>query len=71
MKEVKKLCPNCGTTDPELFSDKAKKNTRCITCNQSTADNDLYKEAKRKGDLVTKLFKPCKPWIETEGINYG
>lgn len=60
MKVVEKLCPNCGTTDPELFSDKAKKNTKCITCNQSTNDNELYKEAKRRGDLLNKLLIPSK-----------
>jgi len=58
MRVVKKLCPNCGTTDPQLFSDKAKKNTKCITCNRGNTDNEIYKEAKRKGDLLTKLLKP-------------
>jgi len=54
-----------------LFSDKAKKNTKCITCNQSNTDNEIYKEAQRKGELLTKLLKPYKPWIETEGVNCG
>lgn len=58
MRSIKKLCPNCGTTDPQLFSDKAKKNTRCIECNRSNNENGLYREAKRKGDLLTKLLKP-------------
>ena len=71
MKVVKKLCPNCGTIDPKLFSDKAKRNTKCITCNQSSSENGIYKEAKRKEELLTKLLKPCSPWIKTEGVNYG
>tara|TARA_R110000824_G_scaffold24429_6_gene86055 strand:+ start:295 stop:498 length:204 start_codon:yes stop_codon:yes gene_type:complete len=58
MKGVTKLCPNCGTTDLKLFSDKSKKNTRCIECNRSNNENGIYREAKRKGDLLTKLLKP-------------
>tara|TARA_R110001592_G_scaffold246357_1_gene508080 strand:+ start:1002 stop:1190 length:189 start_codon:yes stop_codon:yes gene_type:complete len=57
MKVVEKLCPNCGTTDPELFSDKSKKNTRCITCNQSTNENEIYREAGRKESLINKFMK--------------
>jgi uncharacterized protein (DUF983 family) len=60
MKAAKKLCPNCGTTDPKLFSDKAKKNTRCISCNRGSNENGVYREAKRKADLLTKFLKPAK-----------
>lgn len=58
MRVVEKLCPNCGTTDPVLFSDKSKKNTKCITCNQSNNENEIYNEVARKQSLINKLMRP-------------
>ena len=33
------------------------KNTRCITCNQSTNENEIYREAGRKESLINKFMK--------------
>ena len=81
MKGVTKLCPNCGTTDLKLFSDKSKKNTRCIECNRSNNENGIYitkhperKKEKALAKIAKKRMKELcgkEVWVESKKLLKG